>query len=85
MLKLVMLAGLMLLIVIVAGAARLMPHGTAAETATPQQVYFHLQNDENRRPEPAAVSRRSGLSQKQSVRLIVHPTCVISRPQTWKG
>ena len=35
MLKLVMLAGLMLLIVIVAGATRLMPHGTAAETVTP--------------------------------------------------
>ena len=34
MLKLVMLAGLMLLIVIVAAATRLMPHGTAAETAT---------------------------------------------------
>jgi len=39
------LAGLMLLIVIMAGATRLMPHGTAAETVTPQQVYFHLQND----------------------------------------
>jgi hypothetical protein len=40
MLKLVMLAGLMLLIVTVAAATRLMPHGTAAETVTPQQVYF---------------------------------------------
>jgi hypothetical protein len=46
MLKIVMLAGLMLLIVIMAGATRLMPHGTAAETVTPQQVYFHLQNDD---------------------------------------
>jgi hypothetical protein len=36
MLKLVMLAGLMLLILIVAAATRLMPHGTAAETVTPQ-------------------------------------------------
>ena len=34
MLKLVMLAGLMLLIVIVAGATRLMPHGTVALKAT---------------------------------------------------
>jgi hypothetical protein len=47
MLKLVMLAGLMLLMVIVAAATRLMPHGTAAETVTPQQVYFHLQNDDD--------------------------------------
>jgi hypothetical protein len=31
MLKLVMLAGLMLLFVIVAAATRLMPHGTAAD------------------------------------------------------
>jgi hypothetical protein len=46
MLKLVMLAGLMLLIVIVAAATRVMPHGTAAETATPQQVYFRLHNDD---------------------------------------
>ena len=46
MLKLVMLAGLMLLIVIAAGATRLMQHGSAAETVTPQQVYFHLQNDD---------------------------------------
>ena len=38
MLKLVMLAGLMLLIMIAATATRLMPHGTAAETVTPQQV-----------------------------------------------
>ena len=46
MLKLVMLAGLMLLIVIAGAATRLMPHGTAAETATPQQVYFHLHYDD---------------------------------------
>jgi hypothetical protein len=46
MLKLVMLAGLMLLIVIVAAATRLMPHGTAAEAVTPQQVYFRLHNDD---------------------------------------
>jgi hypothetical protein len=31
-----------LLIVIVAAATRLIPPGSAAETATPQQVYFHL-------------------------------------------
>jgi len=37
MLKLAILAGLMLLTLIVAAATRLMPHGTAAETATPQQ------------------------------------------------
>jgi len=46
MLKLVMLAGLMLMIVIVAAVTRLMPHGTAAETATPQQVHFRLHNDD---------------------------------------
>ena len=46
MLKLVMLAGVMLLILIVAAASRLMPHGTAAETATPQQVYFRLHSDD---------------------------------------
>jgi hypothetical protein len=40
-----MLAGLMLKIVIVAAATRLMQHGTAAEAAIPQQVYFRLQND----------------------------------------
>jgi hypothetical protein len=40
------LGGLMLVIMIVAAATRLMPHGTAAETATPQQVYFQLQNDD---------------------------------------
>ena len=46
MLKLAILAGLMLLTLIVAAATRLMPHGTAAETATPQQVYFRLHNDD---------------------------------------
>jgi hypothetical protein len=46
MLRLVMLVGVMLLFVIVAAATRLMPHGTAAETATPQQVYFRLHNDD---------------------------------------
>jgi hypothetical protein len=46
MLKLVMLAGLMLLIVTVAAATRLMPHGTAAETVTPQRVYFRLHADD---------------------------------------
>ena len=46
MVKLVLLAGLLVLIVIVAAATRLMPHGTAAETATPQQVYFHLHTDD---------------------------------------
>lgn len=44
MLKLLMLAGLTLLLVIMAAATRLTPHGTA-ETATPQQVYFRLHND----------------------------------------
>jgi hypothetical protein len=29
-----------------AAATRLMPHGTAAETATPQQVYLRLHNDD---------------------------------------
>jgi hypothetical protein len=46
MLKLVMLAGLMLLIVIMAAATRLVPHGTAAETVTSQQVYFRLHTDD---------------------------------------
>jgi hypothetical protein len=46
MLKLTMLAGLMLLTLIVAAATRLMPHGTVAETATPQQVHFRLHNDD---------------------------------------
>jgi hypothetical protein len=41
-----MLGGLMLLILIVAVETRLMPHGTAAETATPQQIYFRLHNDD---------------------------------------
>jgi hypothetical protein len=45
MLKLVMLAGLMLVILIVAAEKRLMPRGTVAETAAPQQVYFRLHND----------------------------------------
>lgn len=46
MLKLAMLAGLMLMIAIMAAATRLMPHSTAAETVTPQQVYFHLHTDD---------------------------------------
>ena len=46
MLKLVMLGGLMLVILIVAAETRLMPHGTVAETATPQQVYFRLHNED---------------------------------------
>ena len=37
-----MLAGL--LILIVAGATRMIPHGTAAETVSPQQIYFRLRN-----------------------------------------
>ena len=41
-----MLGRLMLVILIVAAETRLMPHGTAAETATPQQLYFHLHNDD---------------------------------------
>ena len=44
MLKLVMLGGL--LVVIVAAATRLIPHGTAAETATPQQIHFRLHHDQ---------------------------------------
>ena len=40
MLKLVMLAGLMLLIMIAAKATRLMPHGTAAETVIPAAGLF---------------------------------------------
>ena len=47
MLRLVMSAGLMLLILILATATRLLPHGTAAETVTPQQVYFRLHNDDD--------------------------------------
>ena len=46
MLKLVMLGGLMLVILIATAATRLMQHGTAAETTTPQQIYFQLQNDD---------------------------------------
>ena len=46
MLKLVMLAGLVLMSFIVASAMRLMPHGTTAETMTPQQEYFHMRNDD---------------------------------------
>jgi hypothetical protein len=44
--RLAMLKLVMLLILIVAAASRLMPHGTAAETATPQQVYFRLHSDD---------------------------------------
>jgi hypothetical protein len=46
MVKLVLLTGLLVLIVIVAAATWLMPHGTAAELATPQRVYFHLRTDD---------------------------------------
>ena len=45
--KLVMLGGLLVVILIVAAATKLMPHGTAAEMATPQQVYFHLHHDDD--------------------------------------
>jgi hypothetical protein len=41
-----MLGGLLLLILVVAATTRLLPHGTTAEMATPQQVYFHLHNDD---------------------------------------
>ena len=41
------IGGLMLVMLIVAAETRLMPHGTAAETATPQQVYFRLHNDDD--------------------------------------
>jgi hypothetical protein len=47
-----MLGGLMLVILIVAAETRLMPHGTAAETATPQQVYLHLHYDDELVPKP---------------------------------
>jgi hypothetical protein len=47
MVKLVLLAGLLVLIVIVAAASRLMPRGTAAEMVTPQQVYFRLHTDDD--------------------------------------
>jgi hypothetical protein len=47
-----MLAGLMLVIVFVAAATRLMPHGTPAETVTPQQLYSRLQNDDALIAEP---------------------------------
>ena len=40
MVKLSMLAGLMLLFVIMAAATRMMPPGTAAETATPATGLF---------------------------------------------
>jgi hypothetical protein len=43
MLKLVILGGLVLLILVVAAATQLMPHGTAAEMAT---LPSHLQNDD---------------------------------------
>jgi hypothetical protein len=44
MVKLVLLAGLLLLIVIVAASTRLMPRGTAAEATT---LHFHLLHDDN--------------------------------------
>ena len=44
MVKLVLLAGLLVLSIVIAAA--LMPHGTAAEMATPQQIYLHLHNDD---------------------------------------
>ena len=46
MVKLVLLAGLLVTIMVVTAATRLMPHSTAAEMATPQQVYFHLHYDD---------------------------------------
>ena len=45
MVKLILLAGLLVLIVVVTTATRLMPHSTAAELATPQQLYFRLHTD----------------------------------------
>ena len=42
----VLLAGLLVLILVVVAVTRLMPHGTAAEMVTPQQVYFHLHTDD---------------------------------------
>jgi hypothetical protein len=45
MLKIAMLASLMLLIL--ATATRLLPHGAGVQTVTPQQVYFRLHNDDD--------------------------------------
>jgi hypothetical protein len=36
----------LVLILIATATTQLMPHGTAAEIATPQQVYFRLQTDD---------------------------------------
>jgi hypothetical protein len=46
MMKLMMVTGLLVVIVIVAATTRLVPHGTAAEMVTPQQVYFRLHHDD---------------------------------------
>jgi hypothetical protein len=64
-LKLVILAGLVLMSFVVASAMRLMPHDITAETMTPQQEYFRLHNDDGLVADLlAAPSRRtSGLAQ----------------------
>ena len=41
--NLLLLAGLLVLILVVAAASRLVPHGTAAETAT---LHFQLHNED---------------------------------------
>jgi hypothetical protein len=46
MFKLTILAGLMLLMGIVAAATRLMPHAVAIEKATPQHLYLRMHNDD---------------------------------------
>jgi hypothetical protein len=50
--KLVLLAGPLLLIVIVAAATRLMPHGTTAEMAT---LHFHLHTDDDLPAKPRPI------------------------------
>jgi hypothetical protein len=46
MANLVLLVGLLVLILVVAAATPLMPHGITAEMATPQQVHFRLHTDD---------------------------------------
>ena len=46
LLKLMIVAGLMLMSLIVASAMRLMPHGSTAVPMTPQQEYFRMHNDD---------------------------------------
>jgi hypothetical protein len=50
------------------GSDRLMPHGTAAETATPQQVYFRLHNDDALIAKPGPIIGGRGLQ-------LISPSC----------